>query len=119
MSNGVDDIEGCLDFCADDFEFFGVLDALDEALMCFCYNSEAEYEQYGESDICVDGLGGEDDGICAMDVYDITTCPSPTMLPSPSPTLLPSPTPTPLPTTAEPTTAEPTTAKPTDAPIIP
>merc|ERR1719204_2078672 len=52
MSNGVDDIEGCLDFCADDFEFFGVLDALDEALMCFCYNSEAEYEQYGESDIC-------------------------------------------------------------------
>merc|ERR1719295_1804967 len=127
MSEGVEDIDGCHDFCADEFEFYGVLDVLDKALMCFCYKSEAEYQQYGESDICVDGLGGEDDGICAMDVYDITTCPSPTMLPSPSPTLLPSPSPTllpsssptPSPTTAEPTTAEPTTAKPTDAPIIP
>merc|ERR1719334_1213154 len=119
VSEGVEDIDGCHDFCADEFEFYGVLDVLDKALMCFCYNSEAEYQQYGESDICVDGLGGEDDGICAMDVYDITTCPSPTMLPSPSPTLLPSPSPTPSPTTAEPTTAEPTTAKPTDAPIIP
>merc|ERR1719309_21383 len=54
MSTGVEDVEGCLDFCAEDFEFFGVLDALDKALMCFCYNSEAEYQQYGESDICVD-----------------------------------------------------------------
>merc|ERR1719204_2457224 len=72
MSEGVEDIDGCHDFCADEFEFYGVLDVLDKALMCFCYKSEAEYQQYGESDICVDGLGGEDDGKCAMDVYEIT-----------------------------------------------
>merc|ERR1719283_639720 len=127
VSEGVEDIEGCHDFCADDFEFFGVLDVLDKALMCLCFSSEAEYQQYGASDICVDGLGGEDDGNCAMDVYDITTCssPSPTLLPSSIPTLSPSSIPTPSPTDAPiipgsptraptaPTTAGPTTAAPT------
>merc|ERR1719204_2193226 len=122
MSEGVEDIDGCHDFCADDFEFFGVLDVLDKALMCLCFSSETEYQQYGASDICVDGLGGEDDGICAMDVYDITTCssPSPTLLPSSIPTLSPSSIPT-LPPSSIPTLSPSSipTPSPTDAPIIP
>lgn len=83
---GLEDVEQCLDYCADDFDFFGVTDVGDSNLMCFCSNSQSEYEQYGESDICKNGAGGQSIEVVkdsesrsrtrivttAMDVYKIT-----------------------------------------------
>jgi len=85
MRQGLDDIEDCLDYCLD-YEFFGVIDVRNSNLMCFCTNSESEYQQYGESDICNNGAGGQDITVIkdsetrtrerivevAMDVYKIT-----------------------------------------------
>merc|ERR1719206_386680 len=86
MRQGLSDVQECLDFCVDDYEFFGVIDVRNSNLMCFCTNSEAEYQTYGESDICNNGDGGQEITVIkdtetrtrerivevAMDVYKIT-----------------------------------------------
>merc|ERR1719334_473343 len=81
MRSDIDDINECFDFCADDYKFFGVIDLFDAQMMCFCTNSEADYQQYGTSDICNNGAGAQDMpvikngrksiGKSAMDVYKI------------------------------------------------
>merc|ERR1719295_1957098 len=79
MRSDIDDIEECFDFCADDYKFFGVIDLFDAPMMCFCTNSEDDYQQYGTSDICNNGAGTQDKksgrkriAKTAMDVYKIT-----------------------------------------------
>merc|ERR1719334_1658449 len=86
MRQGLSDIEECLDYCVDDYAFFGVINVRNSNLMCFCTNSEDEYQTYGESDICTNGAGGQTITVIkdeetrtreriievAMDVYKIT-----------------------------------------------
>jgi len=80
LRNG-SNVKECRNFCADDYEYFGVMPSTDApyepGLMCFCLNWATDFQQFAASGRCKrsikpHGIWSALNSTLAIDVYEIT-----------------------------------------------